>query len=390
MIKELFTVEGKINIGITFYWGGSYTSIWSNGAGQNMYFLYESLKQIPFVNDVYFVSWGQDKPEEVPKALEFEAMGVSVYNVQEALAKKPHVLIEGTQTVTPDVEKAFRQVGSKIVSYRMGNDFIMDMEYFIQKADASKGRAFGGTTYDQVWITPHLMRTNAPYVNIVTGAPVFQVPHLWDSFFFDKSCKDAKLTKKSFYKPGRAKDGYRIATFEPNISVLKNCMTSVLIVEKAYQMEPQVIKHYYANNAFDQREIKAFHDFIGYTNIVRKGILSVEGRFITSGFLAQYVDLVLAHQWECGLNYSYYEALYAGYPLVHNSEFLKDAHVGYYYPNFDAFAGANALLTAIHTYDVHYEEQQAYNRLFLQQVSPLYIDNVARHQQLLVQLFANN
>lgn len=28
-----------IRIGITFFWGRTYKNIWSNGAGQNMYFL---------------------------------------------------------------------------------------------------------------------------------------------------------------------------------------------------------------------------------------------------------------------------------------------------------------------------------------------------------------
>lgn len=34
----------KINIGITFYYSDTFTNIWSNGAGQNMYFLKECLE----------------------------------------------------------------------------------------------------------------------------------------------------------------------------------------------------------------------------------------------------------------------------------------------------------------------------------------------------------
>lgn len=49
-----------IRIGITFFWGRTYKNIWSNGAGQNMYFLKEVLSQIDGVDDVYFVFWGND------------------------------------------------------------------------------------------------------------------------------------------------------------------------------------------------------------------------------------------------------------------------------------------------------------------------------------------
>lgn len=144
-------------------------------------------------------------------------------------------------------------------------------------------------------------------------------------------------------------------------------MTSILIVEKAYQTEPEAIAHYYANNAYDKREIEVFKNFIGYTGIVSKGVMSVEQCFVTAGFLAKYTDLVLAHQWECALNYSYYEALFAGFPLVHNSNFLKEEKVGYYYPDFDAYAGLveqakkNYLAMAVITHDDHllkeYKEQ---------------------------------
>ncbi len=41
----------------------------------------------------------------------------------------------------------------------------------------------------------------------------------------------------------------------------------------------------------------------------------------------------LCHQWENAQNYVYYEALHAGYPLIHNSHLLDDC--GYRYHNFD-------------------------------------------------------
>lgn len=153
-----------IRIGITFFWGRTYKNIWSNGAGQNMYFLKEVLSQIDGVDDVYFVFWGNDL-KTLPKALETEAMGVDIYSYEEVV-KTTDVLIEGTRTLEPKYEKEFRKYGAKIVTYRMGNDFIWDMEKFIAKQDG--GRAFNGTTYDQAWLIPQVYKTNKDYVEIMT------------------------------------------------------------------------------------------------------------------------------------------------------------------------------------------------------------------------------
>ncbi len=120
-----------LRIGITFFWGSSYKHIWSNGAGQNMYFLREMLAQIDGVGDVYFVFWGNDL-KTLPKELEIEAMGVDIYPYEDVV-KTTDVLIEGTLTLEPKYEKEFRKYGAKIVTYRMGNDFIWDMEKFIGK-----------------------------------------------------------------------------------------------------------------------------------------------------------------------------------------------------------------------------------------------------------------
>ena len=62
-------------------------------------------------------------------------------------------------------------------------------------------------------------------------------------------------------------------------------------------------------------------------------------RFPVYELLGQFVDTVVVHHWENGLNYLYYDVLYGGYPLIHNSEFLKD--VGYYFDAFDVQSGAS-------------------------------------------------
>lgn len=115
-----------INIGITFFWGESYNHIWSNGAGQNMYFLKQCLEQIDGVESVYFVYWRNDK-SSISDNMRLDLMDVELYESDEVV-EKTDILIEGTLTLEPEIEKEYRKHGAKIVSYRMGNDFVWDME----------------------------------------------------------------------------------------------------------------------------------------------------------------------------------------------------------------------------------------------------------------------
>ena len=100
-----------INIGITFFWGESYNHIWSNGAGQNMYFLKQCLEQIDGVESVYFVYWRNDK-SSISDNMRLDLMDVELYESDEVV-EKTDILIEGTLTLEPEIEKKYREHGAK-------------------------------------------------------------------------------------------------------------------------------------------------------------------------------------------------------------------------------------------------------------------------------------
>ncbi|SUP43593.1 DUF2827 family protein [Veillonella criceti] len=376
-------MKSGLRIGITFFWGPSYKHIWSNGAGQNMYFLRETLMQIPEVDDVYFVFWGNDL-KTLPKELEVDAMRIAVYPYEEVV-ETTDVLIEGTLTLEPFYEKEFRKHGAKIVTYRMGNDFIWDMEKFIVGKDG--GRAFNGSTYDQVWLIPQVYETNKDYLSIMTGTTVYEVPHIWNSFFFDRQVAQLQEGLTFGYNPDKTKRGRRVSVFEPNSSVVKNCYIPVLIAEAVYKQDKEALAHVYLCNTYHLKDVSGFHNFIGYTRLVKDNVMTVESRHLMPYFLSRYTDIVLSYQWQLGLNYAYYEALYGNYPLVHNSELLRDAGVGFYYSGFDAYKGAEVLLDVINHYDASFETHATKNKAFLETLSPYNADVVASHRSLLQKLF---
>ena len=86
---------------------------------------------------------------------------------------------------------------------------------------------------------------------------------------------------------------------------------------------------------------------------------------------------------ENGQNYLYYDVLYGGYPLIHNSTLIGDA--GYYYPDFDSAAGGRALLEAWLHHDERLDDYRAKAGRLPQSVS---IDNPANLDAFVSRLVA--
>ena len=197
-----------------------------------MYFLKQCLEQIEGVDKVYFVYWRNDKAT-ISDNMRLDLMNIDIYEVEEVV-ETTDILIEGTLTLEPEIEKKFRKHGAKIVSYRMGNDFIGDMEKMVHHLPGA--RAFNGAQYDAVWMIPQHINTNRCYLEIMSRAPVYEVPHLWSPLFLNEMAKNVKDPFTFGYKQGQMeKQGARISVMEPNISVLKNCMIPILIGEEAYR-----------------------------------------------------------------------------------------------------------------------------------------------------------
>ena len=112
--------------------------------------------------------------------------------------------------------------------------------------------------------------------------------------------------------------------------------------------------------------------------------MTVEQRFVSSHFLTDHCDAVVTHHWENGLNYLYYEVLYGAYPLIHNSEFLKD--YGYYYRDFDAESGADALLRAFDEHDRNLEDYRRRNAPLLRRLDPTTPETIDVHEQLMARI----
>ncbi|TDQ58966.1 uncharacterized protein DUF2827 [Mesocricetibacter intestinalis] len=375
----------KYKVGITFNLEPKITDIWSNGANQNIIHLFTLFEHSNLVEDVVLVSWGPEKRTTPPEGFMLDNLGLKFAYIDDVIDELD-VLIEGTLTIEPHQKERMHAHNGKVVCYKIGNDFIMDMEYFIFEKPA--GRTFNGVTFDAIWMIPQHENTCRSYFSIMYCCESRVVPAIWSPLFCDKVIKRLKEQHnlEFGYRPERREKGKRIASFEPNINVVKTSFIPILIVEQAYRTEPEKIKHYYACNTYDKKDNPTFFNFIGRTQIVKDNVMTVEDRYQMPDFLTRYVDVVLSHQWENGLNYAYNDALYGGYPFIHNSKLLPKG-IGYYYDQFDAFEGAKVLLEVIEHHDRNHADYVKRANEYLDSLLPDNPVNIYHYEKELKRLF---
>jgi len=239
------------------------------------------------------------------------------------------------------------------------------------------GTVFIGSPWDEIWTLPHHMKTSGPMLRTVARAPVHSMPHIWSPHFLQASIGEVEAAGLSFgFRPATRRP-WRLAIFEPNISVVKSCFVPQLVCEEAYRRERDAVDVMMVMNTVHMKEHRTFKSLAVSLDLTRDHKAWYEPRQPFARCMAEHrIDAVVAHQWECGLNYAYYDALHGGYPLVHNSEFLREAGVGFFYPDFAAGLGAKALLDAWHQEPEFWQDYGAHSSAYLEQLAPDHPRNI--------------
>ncbi|GJE39101.1 hypothetical protein KHHGKMAE_3180 [Methylobacterium persicinum] len=112
---------------------------------------------------------------------------------------------------------------------------------------------------------------------------------------------------------------------------------------------------------------------------------SFEDRFPIFDIMGSQADVIVSHQWENAQNYLYYEALYGGFPLIHNSTLIEGC--GYRYEDFDPEDGGAALLQAFVQHDLDLETYIANGRRLIAKLDPTSDANVRAYSEAIAGLF---
>ncbi len=367
-------------VAVTIFPSRTSFSFWSNGAHQNVCYLAKCLQVAGF--DVVLLNGGDGSPPTVD-SLPPELRSIPWRDISDEALDDVDLLIQAGAQVSAEHVERVRARGGRAVNYKFGADLIIDAERTIHGKNT--GAILNGSKFDEVWTTTQHHDTCGSYWQIVYRAPVRVLPHIWASCFVDQmtaafplleaTCSDGSIERHTFptpgYRPGRAKK--RIAILEPNINLIKTSHVPILIAEQAFRRHPQKIDRVLVACSEHLKTHAGFATFVGALDLQKTladdghPVISFEGRRNTAWFLSANADVVISHQMPgfTWANYSHYDALYLGYPIVHNVPEMRKAGVGYFYEGFNAIEGADALRTCLETYDSYYDQKRAAANAFL-------------------------
>ncbi|ASR43599.1 hypothetical protein BEN78_09660 [Xanthomonas citri pv. mangiferaeindicae] len=368
---------GLLEVGITLYVRRGQQSIWENGIFQNCFLLATLLLCAPRVGSVRLVNGGDGDPTQSGDFL--AASPVPVIDLATALDELD-VVIELSAQLDPTWAQAFREKGGRIVAMHVANDYVIDIERMIY--GLAPGMRASGVVYDSVWTLPSFEATCASYYRHVLGAPVRTMGHLWSPAMLEHRAAESGVAFE--YVPGRTR--WRLAVCEPNICSVKTCHIPMLVCDVAHRQAPDVIVHLRVHNTL---QMKANPDFVAFArslDLVNHGIATFEPRLPIADILGVSADALVSHHWENAQNYLYYEALWGGFPLIHNSALLGGC--GYRYRDFDCEDGARALRRAHAMHDASLAGYRRDARAFLDTLHPANPDNVRQYEAALEALFA--
>lgn len=233
--------------------------------------------------------------------------------------------------------KQFRELKNKnkktkFILMQCGNQYIENMTYSLfKKPDISPVEPL--EELDEIWILPHYEKNISYMKTYYKNDNVKIVPYLWESIFVDYQIKYVKniFNEKAPYLINN-KD---IIVMEPNLNSSKNCILPLYIVEAFEKQYPKVVESCNLLAAEKFLENNYFIDLVSQLNIYRnrEKFLQVLKRKTLINAINDYGSLVISHQQDNALNNLYFEVLYLGLPLLHNSKLISE--YGYFYPEND-------------------------------------------------------
>jgi hypothetical protein len=373
----------KINVAISLTCPANGSkSIWNNGGNQHSIFMYLLLKQLPYVENAWIVS--NIKPDDLESGMFLDQYKEDIFHFDDVI-DQVDLLIEMTAYIGTHHAEAVRKRGGKLVSYKFGNDYVMSVESCSFGAHKGWVPHPNRIAFDEVWTNAQHINTCQSYFEHLYKAPVEVLPHLWAPIFIEEAIQRNPQTAQGWPYKQRGEKAV-VSMFEPNINIVKSSIIPFYAAAKFYEDNPSLVSNIYILNTLHLTKNSLFSRLVSDTKAGKDNVASAERRHPFADFMGKYGGIVLSHQWENGLNYVYYEALYGGFPLVHNSPFLKD--VGYYYEGFDIDDGARALQIAWETHDENLHEYQAKAHELLSTISPFDEGVIAAYDARIMKLMA--
>lgn len=356
-------ISKHIKIGITSQCD---ENLFGNGLKSNVWFLYRLLKGVGY--DVHLVS-------ESDKHYGNKLIGVEVEKLDTLSIQSYNIIIQCANSLSETCRKILRGHGGIVGSCEYGNKILIDMGTMIYGGPGEN--TFTMPDVDFYWTSPHFERTKNA-LQTLAKAPVSICPYIWSPEIITRSYMNAG------YNPyfGEHVNLKNVAIMESNLYMVKMCFIPMLISEELYDRNPDMIENVFNIGSAKLKDKKNFQRFCTRFNLVKDKKMSFEGRWALNFLLHKgYAGTIVSHQWCNELNYLQLEAMHFNLPFVHNSDTFKEH--GYYYPEFDVHAGADALQEAINEHSKRYLEDRPKNNELMWRYNPNNKKNVDGYVELL-------
>lgn len=387
----------KVNVGICVLIREG-ENIWKNGILQNCIFFYDLLEKISIVDKVSFI--------QVSSTILSEKHALSNYNfeymnegtLQDVSDNYDLLLSLGALPATEWINVFKENPNNRFVQYKGGNEFFNEIEgvlygQYLGWPNVKLGRGrYEHSQTDEVWMVPQQELHNLHYSEIKHKCKARVTPFVWSPKFIEEAGesfkKDDEITP---YFHEKTFDKWTFASFEPNMSVLKNMVPLLYAAEHAYTSYPYVKENL---DTFIMTNAAGFHENESLVNLANDLILKREhkvafdGRYPTPYVISKYAQGVISHQWGNALNYAYLDICYFGIPLIHNAHLCKD--LGYYYEDWKLLDLAKLINDVMENHPRHDEQFMLDQRKKLNRYTTNNEDMVKHYELLIANLWEKN
>jgi len=352
-------------------------NVWNNGIGQNVYFLAKCLDAIPFIEQVVIIDCGdQNAPPADAGTLgnKFELV-----RLDDALHSLD-VAIEMGGALSATWKAAFRAEGGRVAFHNCGQPYSALIEPSIF---GKPGCFVEPDLCDEIWLLAKDRKFTSMQRSLYR-CEVHEVPYLWAPDFLIASAQ-TNPERQFGYRPGSLrKEKLRAAIFEPNISPIKMGIIPLFICEELERRRPELLASVRFLNGSQMMAAKTFECMVEGLDITSSSKLTVSSREYFADVMKSNANAVISHQIDVGQNYLYLDALYGGYPLIHNSRDFADA--GYYYNSSDVAEAVELIEEVLETHDSELEAYDLASRRTLAAVDPVSLLNRDAYARRLLSL----
>jgi hypothetical protein len=312
--------------------------------------------------------------EANPDPFEHKGMSVKQITTDPAIfdPKEYHTIITVTTKVL-DAEYALLKANKVgVVALVCGNNYMQDQEEFIKGIKDVTTFLGQSRNIDEQWLIPSYHHF-VDYMELIRKKPAFLVPHLWSPEII-KTNAPLKINQPEaamFYNlANRKSKKINLIIMEPNLNLYKSSWLPIMAAEKLHIAHPDLIDTVYVFNFPGHNHAHGMTDVLTIAPKIQKiGRLTQVQIMNLFNNQSEHMPIVVSHQVLNSLNYLYYEMLYYGYPLIHNSPDLDDC--GYKYTDNNIKECVEQILHAVKHHDKHLETYKDTAKEYLKRVDPL-------------------